>query len=99
MLRQLPVCFFMVVDVHEERLTWWPLQQVEVSLEVRGKLNSGVIGKVPVEDLYDLRKGICLLEILQCPVQSWKSLQVRPVKLPTMFKTLSFPRLVMDILR
>ena len=68
MLHQFSICFFVVIDVHEERLTWWPLQQVEVSLKVRGKLNSGVIGKVPIEDLYDLRKGLCLLEILQCPI-------------------------------
>ena len=58
----------MVIDVHEERLTWWPLQQVEVSLEVCGELNSGIIGKVPVEDLYDLRECFGLLEVLQRPV-------------------------------
>ena len=69
MLHQLSICFFVVIDVHEECLTWWPLQQVvEVALKVRGKLNSGVIGKFAVEDLYDLCEGICLLEILQCPV-------------------------------
>ena len=68
MLHQLPICFFVIINVYEERLTSWPLQQVKVSLKVRKKLNSNVISKVPIEDLYNFWKGICLLEILQYPV-------------------------------
>ena len=67
-LLQLAVGLFVVVDEHEQGLASLTLQQIEVALKICRKLDSGIVSKVSIEDLNDLRESIGLLEVLKCPI-------------------------------
>ena len=67
MLLQLPVQLRVIRHVAQKCLTLAPLE-VEVAVEVRGQLHSGIILEVGVQDLYHCLEGLRFLCCLQVKV-------------------------------